>query len=126
MPDTPAEAAGLRRGDILTHVNGREILFGQEALNLIAGMPPGDIVELHGNRGGQAFRRAYASSERPSPEAADLQPGNPADPGAQLVHFFFDLLVAAVDMVDPVNERIAVARPDPPEPGRQMHAGRSP
>ncbi len=66
--DTPAEAAGLRRGDILTHVNGREILFGQEALNLIAGMPPGDIVELVGKRGRQGFVARVRISERPAPE----------------------------------------------------------
>lgn len=66
---TPAEAAGLRRGDILTHVNGREILFGQEALNLIAGLPPGDIVALQGKRGGQTFTARIRVSERPAPES---------------------------------------------------------
>ena len=64
---TPAEEAGLRRGDILTHVNGREIFYGQEALNLIAGMPPGDIVELAGSRGGRGFSARVRISERPSP-----------------------------------------------------------
>lgn len=65
--DTPAEAAGLRQGDILTHVNGREIIYGQEALNLIAGMPPGDVVELSGNRAGRKFTARVRISERPSP-----------------------------------------------------------
>ena len=67
-PDTPAHAAGLRRGDILTHVNGHEIVFGQEALNLIAGMPPGEIVELQGKRGGQGFAARVRVAERPAPE----------------------------------------------------------
>lgn len=64
---TPAEDAGLRRGDILTHVNGREIIYGQEALNLIAGMPPGDVVELAGSRGGRGFSARVRIAERPSP-----------------------------------------------------------
>ncbi|NNF50934.1 MAG: trypsin-like serine protease [Gammaproteobacteria bacterium] len=64
---TPAEDAGLRRGDVLTHVNGREIFYVQEALNLIAGMPPGDIVELAGSRGGREFSARVKISERPSP-----------------------------------------------------------
>lgn len=68
-PDTPAEDAGLRRGDVLTHVNGREIIYGQEALNLIAGMPPGDIVELAGTRGGRRFSARVRISERPPPES---------------------------------------------------------
>lgn len=66
-PDTPAQTAGLLRGDILTHVNGREIIYGQEALNLIAGMRPGEIVELAGTRGGQRFSAQVRISERPAP-----------------------------------------------------------
>ncbi len=66
-PDTPAQTAGLLRGDILTHVNGREIIYGQEALNLIAGMRPGEMVELAGTRGGQRFSAQVRISERPAP-----------------------------------------------------------
>lgn len=42
----PAAAAGLRAGDVLTHINGQRIYTRQQALNVVAGMPPGASVDI--------------------------------------------------------------------------------
>jgi S1-C subfamily serine protease len=42
----PAAAAGLVRGDVLTHIDGQRIYNRQQAMSVIAGMPPGASVEI--------------------------------------------------------------------------------
>lgn len=43
---SPAEQAGIRRGDILTAVDGQEIGSHAELLEALAGREPGDTIEL--------------------------------------------------------------------------------
>jgi S1-C subfamily serine protease len=42
----PAAAAGLRRGDVLTHVNGERAYAPQQAMNLVARFQPGERVRI--------------------------------------------------------------------------------
>lgn len=44
-PDSPAAESGLRRGDIITHINGAQRSLG-EALSLVASTPPGESISL--------------------------------------------------------------------------------
>ncbi|HEY4369930.1 MAG TPA: trypsin-like peptidase domain-containing protein [Steroidobacteraceae bacterium] len=48
---SPAQRAGLRRGDLITHLNGKQILTDQEALTLVAGLAPGSSLEISIRRG---------------------------------------------------------------------------
>jgi serine peptidase DegS len=42
----PAEAAGLRPADVLTHLNGERVFTTQQATNLVASTPPGGRVRI--------------------------------------------------------------------------------
>ena len=64
-PDSPADAAGLRPADVITHVDEQPVVVWQDALRHIARMPPGTDVVLTGNRLGEPFRVVARVAERP-------------------------------------------------------------
>jgi serine protease Do/serine protease DegQ len=49
----PAERAGLRRGDVVTHVNGHKLRSSADLRNQIGLLAPGEPVELRVTRDGQ-------------------------------------------------------------------------
>jgi serine peptidase DegS len=64
----PAAAAGLRPGDVLTHVNGERTYTRQQAMNLVASAQPGDRIELRGaHANGEPFTTEAVLRERPPP-----------------------------------------------------------
>jgi serine protease DegS len=64
----PAAAAGLRRDDVLTHLNGERIYTRQQAMNFVASGQPGDRIEIRGMRpNGTAFTTEAVLEERPPP-----------------------------------------------------------
>lgn len=63
--DGPAAAAGLRRSDIVLSINGEPIQSGQQARLLVAGLRPGDSVELECWRNGRRFTTTMLAGERP-------------------------------------------------------------
>ncbi len=65
-PDSPAARAGLRRGDVLTHVDDHELLRPRQALNLVASLPPGEQIVVRGLRQGEAFELRATLAERPA------------------------------------------------------------
>jgi S1-C subfamily serine protease len=50
-PGTPAEGAGLRRGDVITQVDGDAITTSEDLSSTIRKHKPGDRVEVHWERG---------------------------------------------------------------------------
>jgi serine protease DegS len=62
---SPADTAGLRPADVITHVNDQPVVVWQDALRHIARMPPGTEVVLTGNRLGRPFRVVARVAERP-------------------------------------------------------------
>src|SRR5688572_27038440 len=42
----PAAAAGLRRGDVLTHINGERMFTRRQAMNFVASAQPGDRITI--------------------------------------------------------------------------------
>ena len=52
MPDSPADAAGLRRGDVITRYNGTAHDGAAKLVELARGLQPGDTVRLEYRRDG--------------------------------------------------------------------------
>ena len=65
VPNSPAEAAGLRQGDVILSINGETIRSRQQALLIVARLNPEDQVEMEGFRDGQRFRVSLIAAERP-------------------------------------------------------------
>ena len=65
LPDSPAAAAGLQRGDIILAINGERIFSQRQARLLVAGMSPGDTIEITGLREQEQFDATLVVVERP-------------------------------------------------------------
>jgi serine protease DegS len=61
---SPADRAGLRPNDVITHVNGEPVVVWQDALRSIAAMRPGTKVTLAGSRLGEPFQVEAEVAER--------------------------------------------------------------
>jgi serine peptidase DegS len=65
----PAAAAGLRPGDVLTHINGERMLNLRQALNFVASSRPGERVRIRAVRpDGTPFETEAVLGERPAPD----------------------------------------------------------
>ncbi|MFT7224139.1 MAG: serine protease DegS [Cellvibrionaceae bacterium] len=62
----PADKAGLKIGDILTHINNQPIQNGREGMNLIAQARPNDMVKITIYRNGQKQQVTAVAGKRPS------------------------------------------------------------
>jgi hypothetical protein len=105
----PAAVAGLKRGDVLTHINGQRMFTGQQAMNLVASSQPGahnqDPCRASErrvpNRGGA--RRASGSRRRLTRSARAA-----LDARAEPPELVLDPLVASIDVIDPIDDRRAL------------------
>jgi len=57
-PDSPAEVAGLRRGDVVVSIDGREVRSLRELQGILSAREPGDEVELVFTRDGEPRTRS--------------------------------------------------------------------
>ena len=64
-PQGPAALVGLRRDDVVTHLNGQPILNAQEALNRVAAMAPGSVLDISARRGTEHLSLKATLEERP-------------------------------------------------------------
>jgi serine protease DegS len=64
-PHGPAAHVGLRPDDLVTHLNGQPIVNGLEALNRVAAMAPGSLLNIQARRGTQRLTFQATLEERP-------------------------------------------------------------
>lgn len=64
-PHGPAALVGLRRDDLVTHLNGQPIANAREALNRVAAMAPGSVLDIRARRGAQQLDLRATLQERP-------------------------------------------------------------
>jgi serine protease DegQ len=63
----PAEQAGIRPGDILLEVNGKQVIDSAEMLNVVAEAQPGKEADLALMRNGKNFSVKLIVGKRPAP-----------------------------------------------------------
>ncbi|MFN3477595.1 MAG: S1C family serine protease, partial [Candidatus Methylomirabilales bacterium] len=66
MPKSPAEAAGLREGDVITSVDGKKITDSRELQRMVAELEVGRVIELGLLREGKPLSVKLKVGELPS------------------------------------------------------------
>ncbi len=74
-PNSPALAAGVKAGDVILAVNGKEVDAANEIQTLIAELKPGDVVTLNIFRGGKTISKNVTLSEISQKELASDDQG---------------------------------------------------
>ena len=80
--NSPAAKAGLRAGDILTKVNGKDVTSDQTVSFLVANLKPGTTIPVEVQRDGKRMAINVTLGKRPS-EAELLQQNQTFDPEAE-------------------------------------------
>jgi serine protease DegS len=63
--NSPAYKAGVRPGDVITHLNGENMSSRQVALAYVAALKPGQRVKIRGIRNGKPYEVVAEVTERP-------------------------------------------------------------
>jgi len=64
FPNSPADMADLREGDVIVAINGEAIFSQRQAQMVVAGTSPGDEVNIIGIRDRQRFETTVIATER--------------------------------------------------------------
>jgi serine protease Do len=78
---SPAEAAGIRRGDVITAFNGEPVADSNNLRNRVASTLPGSTVTLRVVRGGEAQSLTVKLGELSGPKTAQNGTEGPAEGG---------------------------------------------
>lgn len=84
-PDSPAEKAGIKPGDVIVEFDGKDVASSQDIHNLAAKTPPGTKVRIGVLRNGERVDLDAVMGERPPDkgEARTAQPQQPKGPTAE-------------------------------------------
>jgi S1-C subfamily serine protease len=64
-PDGAAQVAGIKRGDLITKINGAEVTSGLEMSSVLANFKPGDKVDVTYKRKGSEYSAAVVLKKSP-------------------------------------------------------------
>jgi S1-C subfamily serine protease len=66
FPGSPAQAAGMEPGDVITQIDGHQILTTRDVRSAIAGKHPGDQVQLQFQGSGTSYTSKVALASPPA------------------------------------------------------------
>ena len=69
VPNSPADNAGVRLGDVLYSIGGKPVSDPPSVLNLVTGFAPGSSAKLRLKRKGQDMELSVTVGRRPKPQA---------------------------------------------------------
>jgi len=64
MPDTPADLAGIKTGDVITQFNGHRVINGSQFMMMVAQVSPGEDATVEIFRNGQKITRSLELADR--------------------------------------------------------------
>lgn len=76
VPGSPAEAAGLKSGDIITHFNGKSIYLSSDLPHEVGRVKPGEDAKLDVVRNGKRKKITVAIGTLPDGDSAELAMNN--------------------------------------------------
>jgi serine protease Do len=79
QPGSPAAKAGVRRGDVVTAINGEAVKDGNELRNHVAALQPGTRVDVNVLRNGKSETLALTLAELSSDRGAAVDENGQAD-----------------------------------------------
>jgi len=120
QPDTPAERAGLRSGDVLTAVEGAAVADSASLIRLIGRHKPGEKVRVDVWRDGRARTMRLELAARPDEAASAPPAGRPAPPVREPAPTTVDLgfRVRPAVAADTDSSAVEVTWVDPAGPAR--------
>ncbi|MBU1625968.1 trypsin-like peptidase domain-containing protein [bacterium] len=65
LPDSPAEKANLKRGDIITDIDDKKVASGDEYFDLINDHSPGDLINIKFNRNNKDYNVKLLTTRLP-------------------------------------------------------------
>ena len=71
LSESPAEQAGLQRGDVITRVNQNTVRNVQDLLAFVSALQPGAVADLTVLRRGKPLTIKITPAQRPIPDAAE-------------------------------------------------------
>jgi serine protease Do len=74
VEDSPAEEAGLMRGDVITEFKSQKVEEPYNLRNTVAATPPGEVVEIKIIRNGQTKELMIKIGELPSKDEQGIKP----------------------------------------------------
>jgi serine protease DegQ len=72
VADSPATTAGLKEGDVILSVDGRETKDAKQLTELVQQMPPGSAVQVRLKRNDADLELRVVLGKRPAPPPANL------------------------------------------------------
>ena len=108
QPGSPAMTAGIRAGDIITHVNGNPVRDARELARTIGAMPPKTSVRLTVLRNGAEQQITLTLGELPNQQQARATPDRRQDSRGTEVPRLGLTLAPAADVAGGGSEGVAV------------------